>query len=115
MDDVHELQRALAQVQRRRGRDTRYPEELRARVGAWVADRRLHGDLWADIVKELGVPVGTQTLQRWAAAHEPLAMLPVELAGASPSPPGISIVTSMGVRIEGLTITEAIAILRTLR
>ena len=106
-----DLQRAPAKC--KAGREYRYPQQLRKRVGAWVAERRRRGDLWVDIVKLLGVPA--QTLSRWAAAEEPVEMRPVEMFGASSGPTsGITIVTAMGVRIEGLTITEAAAILRSL-
>ena len=108
--DARDLQRALAKC--KAGGEYRYPHKLRKRVGSWVAERRRRGDLWVDIVRVLGVPA--QTLSRWASTEQPVEMRPVEMIGAGSASTGITIVTAMGVRIEGLTITEAAAILRSL-
>jgi hypothetical protein len=109
-DEARELQRELAKC--KAGREFRYPPALRKRVGEWVVERRRCGDLWVDIAKALRL--STQTLTRWAAEQQPLDMVPIDIGAPNPSLSGIAIVTTMGVRIEGLTITRRISILRSL-
>jgi hypothetical protein len=103
------LMRALKAF-RRRGA-TRYPAKLRAQVTGWVIGRRERGEWWTEIAATLEIP--TQTLVRWAETSRAAVgeMKPVEVI----DPPPIDTVTLIaptGVRIEGVSIETAIAILR---
>ena len=109
--ELQELQRAIATVQRRRRR--RYPAKLRVRISAWVADRRAKGAWWCDVARPLGVPA--PTLKRWSepTPTTPIALRPVDVIDAPPAGT-VTLVSPTGVRIEGVTIEAAIAILRRL-
>lgn len=61
--ELRELRRRLDSILRGRGR--RIPVELRVRVTAWVVKRRERGDGWSELVRTVGVSVGT--LQRWSS------------------------------------------------
>jgi len=102
------LQRAVAA--HRRSGAPRYTPELRARISAWVADRRAHGAWWCDVARPLGIPA--QTLVRWSAPAAPaVAMRAVEIIDA-PLAGTVTLVAPSGLRIEGVDIATAIAILR---
>jgi hypothetical protein len=107
--EFRDIQRALAKFRKRR--TTRYPPLLRERITVWVAARRRRGDWWCDIARPLGIP--EQTLVRWAEprADETTAMLPVDVIDASPIGT-VTLVSPCGLRIEGVAIADAIAILR---
>jgi hypothetical protein len=107
--ELRQLRRAIAAVQRRRRR--RYPAKLRARISAWVAKRRAKGAWWCDVARPLGVPAST--LKRWAepSPTAPLALRPVDVIDV-PLPGTVTLVSPTGLRIEGVTIDAAIAILR---
>jgi len=107
--ELRGLQRAIASVQRRRRR--RYPAKLRARISAWVATRRAKGAWWCDVARPLGVPA--PTLKRWVESTltTPIALRPVDVIDA-PQPGTVTLVSPTGLRIEGVAIAEAIAILR---
>jgi len=109
--DLRDLQCALAKFRKRRA--TRYPPLLRERISAWVAARRERGDWWHEIAKPLGIP--EQTLSRWAEprAADGTAMLPVDVIDAPPVGT-VTLVSPTGLRIEGVAIVDAIAILRSL-
>ncbi len=109
-----ELRRALARVARGRGR--RYPEQLRKQVIAWAAARHAAGASWEQIKRELGQRF--DTVRRWC-----------EAAGSSPSRPRalvavrvvpdaverrVAVVSPAGFHVEGLTFSEAAALLREL-
>jgi transposase len=110
--ELQALRRLLAQVTRGRGR--RYPTAVRERVRAWATERRGRGDRWDELSRELGIP--PDTLQRWATPHGERAMelRPVAVLEASDPPPcrRLTIVAPGGLRIEGVTVADAIAILR---
>jgi hypothetical protein len=107
--ELRELQRAIAAVQR--GRRRRYPTKLRARISAWVAARRANDAWWCDVARPLGVPAAT--LKRWAepVPATPLALRPVDVIDA-PAAGTVTLVSPTGLRIEGVAIADAIAILR---
>jgi hypothetical protein len=97
-------------ITRKRG-DVRYPAELRERITAWVIAKRDRGESWTELSAALGMPV--QTLMRWTETHgtPASAMRPVDVVDAPPSDT-VTIVTSVGLRVEGVPIDTAIAILR---
>ena len=107
--ELRDLVRALERF-RRRGA-ARYPAELRARITAWVIARRERGDWWREISTPLGI--ATETLVRWtetscAAVPE---MKAVDVIDAPPIGT-VTLVAPTGLRIEGVSIDAAIAILR---
>jgi transposase-like protein len=111
--ELRDLRHRLGEIPRGRGR--RVPAALRERIVAWIATRRAHGDEWRELARALGMPA--QTLTRWAArdvGHErsvvlrPVAVID-ELASRT-----VTVVAPSGLRVEGVTIADAIAILRSL-
>lgn len=108
--ELRALRRKLDSIPRGRGR--RIPVELRTQVMAWVAKQRKRGDSWSDLVRQTGVSL--LTLQRWSSRPAPRAVMlrRVEVAEAAPAERTVTLVSPTGIRIEGITIAEAIAILR---
>lgn len=106
---LRDLQRAIAAVKRRRVR--RYPAKLKARITAWVAEQRAAGAWWCDVARPLGIPA--QTLVRWSAprAAEGIAVVPVDVVDVPPMGT-VTLVSPTGLRIEGVAVADAIAILR---
>jgi orotate phosphoribosyltransferase-like protein len=97
------------------GRGKRYPEALERRVVEYARARRARGASWSQLASELGLRY--ETVRRWVergnkSKGEPkmraVAVVP-EHAGAT-----ISIVTPSGVRVEGITLDDAMALLRAL-
>jgi hypothetical protein len=84
---------------------------LRERVVAWVRQRRDRGDWWRDLSRELGIH--PTTLKRWAASPSEavVTMRPVQVIETPPAET-VTLVSPTGLRIEGVTIAGAIAILR---
>ena len=107
--ELGDLARELAAF-RKRGA-TRYPAKLRARITAWVIARRDRGDWWTEISRALEIP--TQTLVRWCDASGAVAGA-VKMVEVIDAPPvgAVTIVAPTGLRIEGVSIDAAIAILR---
>jgi hypothetical protein len=107
--ELRDLARELAAF-RKRGA-TRYPAKLRAAITTWVIARRDRGDWWTEISRALAIP--TQTLVRWAEARTVVAgeMRPVDVIDAPPIGT-VTIVAPTGLRIEGVSVDAAIAILR---
>jgi hypothetical protein len=108
--ELRELRRRLDSIPRGRGR--RIPVELRAQVTAWVAKHRKRGDSWSELARKTGVSM--LSLQRWSAgpARGPVMLRRVEVAESAPTERSFTLVSSTGMRIEGVTIAEVIAILR---
>ena len=110
--EARELRRRVERLKRDRP-GFRFSPELRARITAWVVAQREAGAWWCDVSQAIDVPV--ETLKRWAAprAESVAAMLPVEIVDAPPSGT-VTLVVPGGLRIEGVAIDAAIAILRSL-
>ena len=111
--ELRDLRHHLGAIPRGRGR--RFPTALRERVIAWTVARRTRGAGWRELAHELGVPA--ETLQRWLAprpehAH-PVALRPVAVTD-EPARSPLTIVAPNGLRLEGVTIADVIAILRAL-
>ncbi|HEX4353202.1 MAG TPA: hypothetical protein VHZ95_09815 [Polyangiales bacterium] len=98
-----------------RGRGNRYPVALRDRVVGYAEARRAEGASWVVIASELGLQI--ETVRRWClrdqTAEPVAAMIPVEIIDAPRAT--LSIVSPSGVRVEGATLAEVIAVLRALR
>lgn len=108
--EARELARRVARLGRR-GRGMQYPRQLRERIAAWVRARRQQGDWWCDLSRAIGV--SAETLKRWAADHgtSQIALVPVEVLDAPPAGT-VTLVSPTGLRIEGVAVVDAIAILR---
>jgi len=107
--ELRDLQRALARVRRRSG-PRRYPAELRDQVVGWVAKRREMGDWWCDVSRAIGIPA--DTLARWSARRSNATVVPVEVE--LPPAGTVTLVAPSGLRIEGVAVVDAIAILQAL-
>ena len=106
--ELPDLQRRVAK--HRGSGAVRFPTKLREQVATWVARRREHGAWWSEIAREVGVP--EQTLKRWSTPRSvAAALLPVEVIDAPPIG-AVTLVTPTGIRIEGVSIADAIAMLR---
>jgi hypothetical protein len=105
-----ELRRRVARLKRDRP-GFRFSAALRAEITAWVAKHRERGQWWRELSSAIGVP--EQTLKRWA---EPRPMAPASLVAVevidAPPPGTVTLVSPTGLRIEGVAIADAIAILR---
>jgi hypothetical protein len=111
--DAQELRRRVARLKRDRP-GFRFSAPLRGEITAWVAAKRQRGAWWCDLSRDLGI--STETLKRWAEPRtstiEP-SMLPVDVIDAPPVGT-VTLVASSGLRIEGVSIEAAIAILRSI-
>ena len=110
--EAQELRRRVARLKRERP-GFRFSATLRAKITAWVAAHRERGVWWCDLSRAIGVPAAT--LKRWAAARAfaTPAMLPVEVIDAPPTGT-VTLVSQTGLRLEGVAIADAIAILQRL-
>ena len=108
--ELRELRRRLDSIPRGRGR--RIPVELRTQVTAWVAKHRKRGDSWSELARKTGVSM--LALQRWSLspARRAVMLRRVEVAEAAPAERTVTLVSPTGIRIEGVTIADVIAILR---
>jgi|SRR5271165_505023 len=93
------------------GRGKRYDAELKSRVVAFAQAQRGEGRSWAQVATELGLRF--ETLRRWCVkgSSSPRAMRRVEIV-ADGAPRKLTVVSSSGLRIEGLTLEDAVALLR---
>ena len=106
------LRAALASHEPARGK--RYEPLLKARIIGFARSRRAEGGSWVQIASEVGLAF--ETLRRWCVAAEPSAsraMVPVQVV-ADPIDHTVSVVSASGHRIEGLTLQEAVSVVRAL-
>jgi hypothetical protein len=105
-----ELRRRVARLKRERP-GFRFSTKLRAEITAWIAKQRERGAWWSELARAIGV--SEQTLKRWATprATTSASLLPVEVIDAPPVGT-VTLVSPTGLRIEGVAIVDAIAILR---
>ncbi len=113
--DSRGLKRELSRHER--GRDKRYPAEMKQRVVVWAQRRRAQGAAWPAIADELGL--GLDTVRRWClaaakSASAPRAMVPVRVVAEPAATRPETLVSLSGWRIDGLTGAEAAEMLRTL-
>lgn len=96
-----------------RGRGRHYSAALRARVTAWARHRLEVGATIQGVAAELAMH--RETLRRWLRVkHTTEALVPVEVVEDIASTSGLRVVSPSGFRIDGLTLDEAIAVLRRL-
>jgi hypothetical protein len=109
--ELRDLRRRLDAVPRGRGRH--FPAPLRARVVAWVAAQRARGIGWPELARALGVPA--PTLEHWTTSRPAqghgVALRRVDVIDEPPRRT-VTVVSPSGLRIEGVTIADVIAILR---
>jgi len=84
---------------------------------AWAAGRRAAGASWEEIKRELGQRF--DTVRRWctteAADGSPSrALVPVRIVRDDPAARAVAVVSPTGFRVDGLTLSEAAALLREL-
>lgn len=97
----------------------RCPEELRARVVAYVEVRRGEGASFRKIGRELGI--SSTAVRRWLR-REPGGgrgeLVPVRVAGGAHAPGwsvgGVTVVSPRGWRVEGLDLEGVVALLEVL-
>jgi hypothetical protein len=77
----------------------------------WARQRLAAGATTAAVAAALGI--GRDTLRRWIAPAATTALVPVEIVDA-PHAAEVCVVSPSGFRISGLTIDDAIAVLRRL-
>lgn len=99
-----------------RGRTTRIPDEVRRPVLTYVRLARRRGTSWRQIGEEVGLSATAMT--RWSAAGLPgkkMKLRPVKVVAQKTLPGStVSVVTSTGLRIEGLRVADAIEVARAL-
>ncbi len=118
MDQLEERARHAVRGLGQRGRTQRIPDSVRAVVLDYARRQRAGGVPWDQIGKAVGLS-GT-VIALWANEARPAQarLLPVRLATASPPrlvPSPVVLVAPGGYRIEGLTLANAIDVLRALR
>jgi len=99
----------------RGARFARVPVELRAKVVTTARRGRREGRSWRAVARTLGIE--SKKLQRWCGAEPAAAKwVPVEIveAPASAAQSRLAVVLPNGVRLEGLSVGDAPALLRAL-
>ncbi len=119
--ELRELRRELATIERGRGRY--YPPALRARITRWARRRLAGGDSVNAVARD--VALHPTTLAGWLGAPAPApatstALVPVEVvaapARATPTTQApVVLVSPSGYRVEGLTLDDALRALTRLR
>ena len=108
------LRRELSRVAKGRGR--RYPRQLQVRVAAWAMKRHQAGASWEAIKRELGQKY--DTIRRWCAVEAKSApvraLVPVRVVQEHEPVRCVHVVSPNGFRIESLSISEAMTVLREL-
>jgi transposase len=99
-----------------RGKTTRIPDEVRSVVLRYARGARASGQSWIEIAEAVGL--STSALQRWnRAVPKKVKLKPVVItdALASASRGDLVLATANGDRLEGLSVEEAICLVRALR
>jgi hypothetical protein len=111
--ELRDLRRELGRIQR--GRGVWYPDPLRERIAGWARRRRADGATLREISGETGI--SAESLRRWSTAKTAApTLVPIEIVTnrTEEQPRGLRMVTVVGHRIEGLTIADAIELVRVL-
>ena len=94
----------------------RYPRELQSRATALAQELRREGWSWARIAEHLGSRM--ETVRRWCLRDDPprgvSRMRAVEVVTDGGGAGGLAIVSPSGIRVEGATLADVIAVLRAL-
>jgi hypothetical protein len=105
--------RAAVAALGQRGRTTRVPDAVRARVLAYTRRRRAAGDSWTTIARTVGL--SASALKNWSRgpASAP-ALVPVKVAAAALPPAPLVVISPGGYRVEGLDLATTSALLHAL-
>ena len=99
----------------KKGRGKRYPAELRTRVVAWAVRQRAGGASWEEIKRGLGQEF--DTVRRWCVGSKAPMSRALVAVRVMPEPAAarlLSVVSPSGFRVDGLSPSEAAALLREL-
>jgi transposase len=103
----------FALVAHRPGRGKQYAPSLRSAVVEFAHKRRSQGASWKEIAGELGMRF--ETVVRWSTRASSRSLKRIEVVDEGRVVGGgLSIVSPSGHRLEGLTVQDAIAVLRAL-
>ena len=116
---VHQIRRAIEGLGRR-GRTERIPQAIRERVVRVVEEARVAGMSWRELAAEIGL--AATTIERWSAiSHRTSgALVRVRVGGESSAGKqsseraGLTVVSANGFRLEGLSVAEALSVMRAL-
>lgn len=114
-DRAAEYRAKLDDLRRRGGKRWRTPPGLRDEIAVWARKRRAEGEVVASIAAAIGL--SETTLSKWLAADGvPGELRPVRVAAAVAGPrrSGLVVVTPDGYRLEGLSVDDAVDVLRRL-
>lgn len=113
MSTTSSLRQALSRHEPARGK--KYPEALEKRAVEYARAQRMAGVSWNRIASELGLRYETvrQWVEKAGAAKKTPTMRAVKVV-AERARPTVSIVSPSGARIEGVTLDDAVAVLRAL-
>ncbi len=92
----------------RRGRGQRYAPELKSQASAWAKAERRAGGSWKTIAAAIGVH--PKTLRDWCMQAGETRLRRVHVV-EDEAPASVSVVSPSGYKIEGLTLSEATALL----
>jgi hypothetical protein len=113
---VEELRREVSKL--RMGRGQRFPNELRSQLIMWATKERTRSNVSWSVLGEM-VAVHGETLRAWCVEHsKPRVhrMRSVEVvADSTDEARTVNIVSPSGFRIEGISVGDAITILRALQ
>jgi transposase-like protein len=107
------LQDAISSLPK--GPSRRYSRELKARIVEVARAQRAQGASWEKLSKQLGVSL--ESVRRWcamASTKRPVRMQRVRVVAERSTARGVSVISAGGHRIEGLTVQEAVTVLRAL-
>jgi hypothetical protein len=99
----------------RRGLRQRVPDAVRREVMGYVEEARRAGRPWSEITATLGL--SKSALTRWrrsAGAAEPALRRVRVVAPVASAPRAVAVLTAAGHRVEGLSLPEAVALVRAL-
>jgi hypothetical protein len=114
-DRAAEYRAKLDEMRHRGGKRWRTPPGLRDEITVWAKRLRTEGHVLGSIAATIGL--SETTLGKWLSPGRGEGELrPVRLTadGTSPSRSGLVVVTPAGFRLEGLTVDEAVDVLRRL-
>ena len=95
-----------------RGQTTRIPESVRGVVLAYVREARRTGETWAEIAEN--VELSETALHRWHRGG-PKKFLPVVVSNTLVEELKLTLTTAGGERLEGLSLQDAVQIVKALR
>jgi hypothetical protein len=95
-----------------RGQTTRIPESVRGVVLAYVREARRIGETWAGIAENVGL--SETALHRWHRGGQK-KFLPVVVSKPPLQEMKLTLTTAGGERLEGLSLQDAVQIVKALR